>query len=51
MFLMIFQSLMNLRKSRCDVPSGTTQGWVYSKISVQTSKQRRKSFQATHVEM
>jgi hypothetical protein len=21
------------RKSRCDVPSGTTQGWVYFKIN------------------
>jgi hypothetical protein len=25
---MIFQSLMGLGKSRCDVLSGTTQGWV-----------------------
>jgi hypothetical protein len=28
MFSMIFQSLMGLRKSKCDVPNGTTQGWV-----------------------
>ncbi len=28
MFLMIFQSLMGLGKSRCDVLSGTTQGWA-----------------------
>jgi hypothetical protein len=26
MFPMIFQSLMGLGKSRCNVPSGTTQG-------------------------
>jgi hypothetical protein len=25
---MIFQSLSGLRKSRCDVLGGTTQGWV-----------------------
>jgi len=25
---MIFQILMGLGKSRCDVPSGTIQGWV-----------------------
>jgi hypothetical protein len=24
---MIFQNPMGLRKSKCDVPSGTTQGW------------------------
>jgi hypothetical protein len=24
---MIFQSSMDLGKSKCDVPSGTTQGW------------------------
>ncbi len=29
MFLMIFQSLMGLGKSRCDIPSGTTQGQDY----------------------
>jgi hypothetical protein len=28
MFPMIFQSLMGLRKSRCDILSGTTQGWA-----------------------
>ncbi len=28
MFPMIFQSLMGLGKSRCDVPIGTTQRWV-----------------------
>ncbi len=28
MFPMIFQSLMGSKKSRCDVPSGTTQGWA-----------------------
>jgi hypothetical protein len=28
MFLMIFQSLMGLGKSKCDVPNGTTQGWA-----------------------
>jgi len=39
------------RKTRCDVPSGTTQGWVYFKINVQASKQRRKSLQPAHVEM
>ncbi len=27
-FPMIFKSLMGARKSRCDVPSGTTQGWA-----------------------
>jgi hypothetical protein len=47
----IFQGLMNPRKSSCDVPSGTTQGWVYFKINVQASIQRRKSLQAAHVEM
>jgi hypothetical protein len=26
---MIFQNSMGPRKSRCDVPSGTTQGWAY----------------------
>jgi hypothetical protein len=26
MFPMIFQNSMNSRKSRCDIPSGTTQG-------------------------
>ncbi len=25
---MIFQNSMGLRKSRCDDPSGTTQGWA-----------------------
>jgi hypothetical protein len=29
MFLMIFQSLTGLGKSRCDIPSGTTQGQDY----------------------
>jgi hypothetical protein len=28
MFHMIFQSSMGLEKSRCDIPSGTTQGWA-----------------------
>ncbi len=28
MSLMIFQSSMGPRKSKCDVPSGTTQRWV-----------------------
>jgi hypothetical protein len=28
MFPMIFQNSMGLGKSRCDVLSGTTQGWV-----------------------
>jgi hypothetical protein len=27
-FLMIFQSSMGPRKSKCDVPNGTTQRWV-----------------------
>jgi hypothetical protein len=31
MFLMIFQSLKGLGKSRCDIPSGTTQGQDYTK--------------------
>jgi hypothetical protein len=26
--IIIFQSLMDLRKSRCDILSGTTQGWA-----------------------
>jgi len=25
---MIFQTLMGLGKSKCDVPGGTTQGWA-----------------------
>ncbi len=25
---MIFQSSMDVGKSRCDIPSGTTQGWA-----------------------
>ncbi len=29
MFLMIFQSLMGPRKSRCDIPNGTTQRWAF----------------------
>jgi len=34
MFFMIFQSSMGLGKSRCDIPSGITQGqdypfWIY----------------------
>ncbi len=29
MFPTIFQSLMGLRKSRCDIPIGTTQSWAY----------------------
>jgi hypothetical protein len=28
LFLMIFKNLMSPRKSRCDIPNGTTQGWV-----------------------
>jgi hypothetical protein len=28
MFPMIFQSLMGLGKSRCNVLNGTTQGWA-----------------------
>jgi hypothetical protein len=28
MFLMIFQSSMGPRKSKCVVPNGTTQGWA-----------------------
>jgi hypothetical protein len=32
MFPMIFQSSMGPRKSRCDVPSGTTQGHDYQGI-------------------
>ncbi len=32
MFLMIFQSPMGLGKSRCDIPSGLTQGWVCLKV-------------------
>jgi hypothetical protein len=32
-FLMIFQSLMGLGKSRCDVPNGTTQGHDYLRFS------------------
>jgi hypothetical protein len=28
MFPMIFQSSMGPRKSRCDIPNGTTQGWA-----------------------
>jgi len=28
-FPMIFKSLMGPIKLRCDVPSGSTQGWVY----------------------
>jgi len=28
MFPMIFKSLMSLGKSLCNIPSGTTQGWV-----------------------
>jgi len=31
-FPMIFQSLMSPRKSRCDVPSGTTQGCFFTQI-------------------
>jgi hypothetical protein len=30
---MIFQSLMGPRRSRCDIPSGTTQGWACPKTS------------------
>jgi hypothetical protein len=30
---MIFQSLMGPRRSRCDVPSGTIQGWACLKAS------------------
>jgi hypothetical protein len=33
-FLMIFQSLMGLEKSKCDVSSGTTQGWACPSIKV-----------------
>jgi hypothetical protein len=29
---MIFQSSMALGKSKCDIPSGTTQGWACPKI-------------------
>ncbi len=29
---MIFQSLMGPRKSRCDVPSGTTQGCFFTQV-------------------
>jgi hypothetical protein len=29
MFPMIFQSLMGLRKLKCDILSGTTQGWAW----------------------
>jgi hypothetical protein len=28
-FPVIFQNLMGLGKSKCDVLSGTTQGWAY----------------------
>jgi hypothetical protein len=31
MFLMAFQSSMGPRKSRCDIPNGTTQGNPYPK--------------------
>jgi hypothetical protein len=28
MFPMIYQSSMGLKKSRCDIPNDTTQGWA-----------------------
>jgi hypothetical protein len=27
-FSMIFESFIDLGKSRCDIPNGTTQGWA-----------------------
>ncbi len=38
-----FQNSMGLRKSRCDVPNGTTQGWVCpSWLSIYCTKKHLK---------
>jgi len=35
---MIFQTLMGLGESRCDIPSGTTQGWFCPIFNVRQKK-------------
>ncbi len=37
-FFLIFQSSMGQGKSRCDVPSGTTQAWACPIFNVQPKK-------------